>query len=87
MSKQLIALSKIRDSKGEWEEWFQVDSQETAEVQILETVSQYNRTLRNGERKRTFVSIVRYEEEEIKERYPAHNDIFDDDDYNDDYDW
>lgn len=83
MSKQLIAWALIQSGKDEsdtFEEDFKVDSKETAEALIKETVDWFNKTLQVNEKKRTFLKIIRFEN---KEESPIPDYSLDDDDIND----
>jgi len=54
----MTVKAKIKDSSGEWEESFEVESMNTAEVEIKKVIDNFNNTLRSGETPRTVVKII-----------------------------
>jgi len=60
--QKVTVVAKIIDGQSTWEEDFKVSERdiETAENEIKEVITHFNKTLKPGERERTFVELIRF---------------------------
>lgn len=89
MATKFIAYAKVKNENHQWDEDFDVTSEETAETEVKETIEFFNDTLKPGELPRTFVELIKVDEVEEEDNeddyFPSRDfDDFDDFDYDED---